>query len=706
MTCYRDRSFDSSLGHGFERQPFFLNLKERKKGPPSRVAVVEQENIGTVHAPKHIQAAGALCMDRVAVLWSVPTAHRPSRAHGPELLACLAPNDPPFVRRAILLANIPPDTSVQQLLDLVHTGALEHVKFVPSPSLDRDRDPDHPRGALLPARISAARFVAEPLVLRGHTLSCTWLPYKPLDPVLATAVERDRARRTLLLCAGDLGRSACPQSSCVRTSATSGGAAYAAAVDDPRAAPTRASAPTPPWRACTSCTARTDASSRGRAASGGRSGYTLSLKVPAYTYLPSSQSFERRTRSANAPIHTRHPDRPPQGTTLRDLCKRIYGGALEEVDLNGDGSAVRHILLPSRARARVLRGRQAARARRAGVCVGDRGGSAESGLSGEGVGEVGEGQAAHDVGYDHTRDVDWDVDVDSDSDLEYTRNANGEACATDVDSVTVADPDFDVADAVHSDANPEHPYTRVLRIDSTANDPLSRLQLRADFEVFGRVEWVWVDLRHAHRTTALLAFAHARAALRAHTHIATLHPAYGAARLAFAPDPCARVPVGDDGVERRRDWPVGRERGGRRVGEGVGKGGVRKTEEKEGLMKEGEEKEERVPVPRRAGWARSALLRLKYTAPEGETYTSTSTAPPQTYPVHTVGTPPQQSAIPFMMCPPPQYVRTAEARRLYRFGMGKRAGAGAAGALVDVVRRAEAEREGWRVGARRGRVGA
>jgi hypothetical protein len=27
-------------------------------------------------------------------------------------------------------------------------------------------------------------------------------------------------------------------------------------------------------------------------------------------------------------------------TTLRDLCKRIYGGALEEVDLNGDGSAV------------------------------------------------------------------------------------------------------------------------------------------------------------------------------------------------------------------------------------------------------------------------------------------------------------------------------------------------------------------------------
>jgi hypothetical protein len=106
-----------------------------------------------------------------------------------------APNDPPFVRRAVLLANIPPSTSVQQLLDLVHTGALEHVRFVPSTSST------HAELSFLHG-ISAARFVAEPLVLRGHTLSITWLPYKPLDPVLARAVERDRARRTLLLCAG------------------------------------------------------------------------------------------------------------------------------------------------------------------------------------------------------------------------------------------------------------------------------------------------------------------------------------------------------------------------------------------------------------------------------------------------------------------------------------------------------------------------
>ena len=51
--------------------------KDRKKGPHSRVAVAGQENIETVHEPKPIQAASALCMDRVAVLWRVPTAHKP-----------------------------------------------------------------------------------------------------------------------------------------------------------------------------------------------------------------------------------------------------------------------------------------------------------------------------------------------------------------------------------------------------------------------------------------------------------------------------------------------------------------------------------------------------------------------------------------------------------------------------------------------------
>jgi len=50
---------------------------EKKKACPARVAEAGQENIGTVHEPKPIQAADTLCMDKVAVLWSISTAHKP-----------------------------------------------------------------------------------------------------------------------------------------------------------------------------------------------------------------------------------------------------------------------------------------------------------------------------------------------------------------------------------------------------------------------------------------------------------------------------------------------------------------------------------------------------------------------------------------------------------------------------------------------------
>ena len=45
---------------------------------PARVAMAGLENIETVREPKPIQAAVTLCMDRVAVLWKVPTARTPS----------------------------------------------------------------------------------------------------------------------------------------------------------------------------------------------------------------------------------------------------------------------------------------------------------------------------------------------------------------------------------------------------------------------------------------------------------------------------------------------------------------------------------------------------------------------------------------------------------------------------------------------------
>ena len=40
------------------------------------MAEAGQENIETVHEPKPIQATGTLCMDRVAVLWKIPMAHK------------------------------------------------------------------------------------------------------------------------------------------------------------------------------------------------------------------------------------------------------------------------------------------------------------------------------------------------------------------------------------------------------------------------------------------------------------------------------------------------------------------------------------------------------------------------------------------------------------------------------------------------------
>ncbi|KAJ7788515.1 hypothetical protein B0H13DRAFT_1936588 [Mycena leptocephala] len=347
--------------------------------------------------------------------------------------------------------------------------------------------------------------------------------------------------------------------------------------------------------------------------------YTLGLKAPAYSYLDADAHDPPHRRFTRVTLTGLHKE-----TTLRDLCKRIYGGAgrggfewgWECFDLTPPPLPTQDISFfrPAHARAFYEGVKQRGLVVQ-GCALGIEVARLNRGLGGEGVGE---GLSASEA-----RNVDWDVDVDSDVGYDYeydhtlAQDADVRPPAADVDSVTDADPDPDV----HSDTNPEYTYTRVLRIDSTTNDPLSRLQLRADFEVFGRVEWVWVDLRHAHRTTALLAFAHARAALRAHTHIATLHPAYGAARLSFAPDPCARVPVGDDAVERRRDWPVGRGRGGGgwRTGRGWGEGrGRKRTREGgggEGVRKT-KEKEER--VPRRAGWAREALLRLKYAANKGE----------------------------------------------------------------------------------------
>ena len=59
------------------------NKRQKINGLLSPRAEAGQENIETVHEPKPIQTAGSPCMDRVAVLWEAPTAHRPRYVKGP-----------------------------------------------------------------------------------------------------------------------------------------------------------------------------------------------------------------------------------------------------------------------------------------------------------------------------------------------------------------------------------------------------------------------------------------------------------------------------------------------------------------------------------------------------------------------------------------------------------------------------------------------
>jgi hypothetical protein len=56
--------------------------RKKRMACPARVAEAGQGNIETVHEPKPIQTAGTPCMDKVAVLWGVSTAHKPRYVKG------------------------------------------------------------------------------------------------------------------------------------------------------------------------------------------------------------------------------------------------------------------------------------------------------------------------------------------------------------------------------------------------------------------------------------------------------------------------------------------------------------------------------------------------------------------------------------------------------------------------------------------------
>ncbi|KAF8140841.1 hypothetical protein K438DRAFT_697774 [Mycena galopus ATCC 62051] len=102
------------------------------------------------------------------------------------------PSGPSLIRRDVLVSNIPPRTMAQQILNLVRIGPLEYVEMI--------EDGTSAKLSFLHG-YSAARFIATSasLAIAGHELHSTWLSYRPLDPIVATAVEKDRAQRTLLL---------------------------------------------------------------------------------------------------------------------------------------------------------------------------------------------------------------------------------------------------------------------------------------------------------------------------------------------------------------------------------------------------------------------------------------------------------------------------------------------------------------------------
>ncbi|KAJ7229227.1 hypothetical protein C8J57DRAFT_191914 [Mycena rebaudengoi] len=92
-------------------------------------------------------------------------------------------HDPPFVRRAVFVTGLPRTLTLQQFVASVRSGPLEYVNFINGATAEV---------SFLDGRAAAA-FAS------NFNFSCTWLPYRPLDPVVASAVAQDGARRSLLL---------------------------------------------------------------------------------------------------------------------------------------------------------------------------------------------------------------------------------------------------------------------------------------------------------------------------------------------------------------------------------------------------------------------------------------------------------------------------------------------------------------------------
>ncbi|KAJ6483849.1 hypothetical protein C8R47DRAFT_562641 [Mycena vitilis] len=391
------------------------------------------------------------------------------------------PIELPFLRRTVLVSNIPPGTTSQELLSLVDTGALESIQT------SFHEDGLHAELSFLHG-YSAARFAfnseAKPLLVNGCALSCTMLPYRPLDPVVAGAVEKDRARRTLILAkARDRDDKIWTsyrlgpyfgyqvEEIAVREVKDARSPYREVAVvqfrDIRNAIRAHARIRADPFMRRVHVAYGTDKceipSGKPGPATPSAVDTALANEPLRYpTYLPVEEAHKSHRPFTTVKLSNLAPE-----TTLRDLCKRIYGGPLYAIDLHADGTAdvtflhaeaARDFYADAKTHALTIHGRPLFIEPRLG--------------------------------------------------MEAAVAAQPPRCSR-VISVTALD--WRVA--------------------------LSRRALRQDFEKFGVLEDVHVHPRT--RCLAYVSFAHAPSALRALTHLPIAHPGYLACTLRFARDPCA-----------------------------------------------------------------------------------------------------------------------------------------------------------------------
>ncbi|KAJ7189066.1 hypothetical protein C8R46DRAFT_1056521 [Mycena filopes] len=233
----------------------------------------------------------------------------------------------PLIPRALSLAPIPPGVTpqrIQQILDRIDAGPLEYFKFSPESCtaevsfLDSD---------------SAARFfAAKPLFIARRPVRWTWLPPRTLDPAIAAAVENERARRVLCIfsslsavefLSGD--RFEGYFDDVERVTRPGDGSAVAAMVR---------------FTSIASAIRARDKIFADPAMTGIRLTYGTDrlnlqrhdVQPPLMTGLPFPMAYPPpQTQSqqfTTLTLTNLHPE-----TTIRDLCKRIFGGALHSINV-------------------------------------------------------------------------------------------------------------------------------------------------------------------------------------------------------------------------------------------------------------------------------------------------------------------------------------------------------------------------------------